>query len=565
MVISTLEGKVLFYPLAIVVIGLLGIGILYAASPSLFKSILDQFSVFIPSQTGRTISEMGSILFPAGYFTLEVIWGNFTTGFFLSIIVLGVLIYLYFKRSRIEDMFIIVWGFIMLWATLDIRRIAPFFAITVALLTGYLAILLYYAIQSAINRVIRKSNSNVSSRLLEFVGLKAPTTNKPLREVPLQLDYYRILGVPRNATHKQIKKAHAELVRKYQAISGLSAENKERLRQIDRAYSVLSAQQQQAAYDRSEYDTVAQEKDKAGTSKRSGFQVAKVINIALAGLAIFFLVFYPNIQPASETISEVTSFAPSDAWSSSLVWLRDNTPEPFGDDTFYYDLYQTPFNYPETAYGVTAWWDYGYLILRVGHRIPNCDPGAGARESVARLFTAQNEIAANELANNLNSKYIIIDDSTVTEMYYAIATYAGTSSNQFVDVYYIPDNGKLKAIAYYYPEYYQSLAVRLYNFNGNETIPNNTSIISYVEKVSQNGIRYKEVKDSKTFNNYQAAVDYIANQTSGNYRIISASPLISPIPLARLEHYNLVYSSNQSSSIFPDWKIPAVKIFEYTP
>jgi hypothetical protein len=149
-------------------------------------------------------------------------------------------------------------------------------------------------------------------------------------------------------------------------------------------------------------------------------------------------------------------------------------------------------------------------------------------------------------------------------MYYAIANYAGTSSNQFVDVYYIPDNGKLKAVAYYYPEYYQSLAVRLYNFNGNETIPKNTSIISYVEKVSQNGIRYKEVKDSKTFNNYQAAVDYIAKQASGNYRIISYDPLMSPVPLDQLEHYKLVYSSNQSSSIFLGRNIPAVKIFEYT-
>ena len=82
------------------------------------------------------------------------------------------------------------------------------------------------------------------------------------------------------------------------------------------------------------------------------------------------------------------------------------------------------------------------------------------------------------------------------------------------------------------------------------------------EKMSQEGVLYKEISDTKTFPSYEEAAAYVAKQASGNYRIASPKPLVSPMSLERLEHYKLVYSSSQSSSVIPG-KIPAVKIFEY--
>jgi hypothetical protein len=57
--------------------------------------------------------------------------------------------------------------------------------------------------------------------------------------------------------------------------------------------------------------------------------------------------------------------------------------------------------------------------------------------------------------------------------------------------------------------------------------------------------------------------DYAAQQTTGNYRIVSTDSLIYLVPLERLEHYKLVYSSNQNSTVYAGKTIPAVKIFEY--
>jgi oligosaccharyl transferase (archaeosortase A-associated) len=553
-----LKIKASYYPLAILGVGLVGLGIFYAVSPSFFRSMLGQFSVFIPTQTSTTVAEMKSILFSTGHFSLAVIWNNYTTGLFLSIISLGVLFYFSFRRDKTDNTLIIVWSLITLVATLALRRIAPFFAISVALLTGYLAVIIYYVVQFIISYMTGRSTGYASSRLMEFTGFKPPAAETS--EIPQKWaiwDYYEILGVPQNATHKQIKKAHQKL--KDQPHDTLTDEDRERLKQIDRAYAVLSNQQKRIDYD---HNRTTQKKDKTGPIKTGGLGISSLINIAVASLAIFFLIFFPNFKHADTAIKDETSLAPSDAWYDSLLWLKDNTPEPFGDAASYYDSYHSPFLYPETAYGVAAWWDYGYWILRISHRLPNCDPGSGARELVARLFTAQNEAEANEIASKLNSKYIIIDDTTVVNKFYAVSTYAGIKSEQFLDTYHMLLNNRMVHFFYFYPQYFQSLAARLYFYDGNEVSSNSTSVISYVEKTDQEGVLYKEVLSTQTFPSYEEAAAYIAKQASGNYRIASSKPLASPMSLERLEHYKLVYSSSQSSSVIPG-KIPAVKIFEY--
>jgi asparagine N-glycosylation enzyme membrane subunit Stt3 len=251
---------------------------------------------------------------------------------------------------------------------------------------------------------------------------------------------------------------------------------------------------------------------------------------------------------------------------NALSWLKDNTPEPFGSASFYYGPYPTPIHYPETAYAVTAWWDYGYWIMRIGHRIPSDDPGAGAREQVARLFTAQNEARADQVATQLNSKYLIIDDTTVIAdaKFHAIPTYAGMNSQQFFEVYYYKVGTSLMPVLYYYPEYYQSLAVRLYYFEGKKVTPASTTVISYTEKVSLEGVKYKELADSQTFPTLDQARAFISKQKTGNYRIAAQNPAVSPVPLEGLQNYKLVYPSPQPGGATPAAATPSVKIFEHT-
>lgn len=62
-------------------------------------------------------------------------------------------------------------------------------------------------------------------------------------------DYYRVLGVPRDATPEQIKKAYRQLARKYHPDVNQAADAAARMKALNEAYSVLSDAEQRNAYD----------------------------------------------------------------------------------------------------------------------------------------------------------------------------------------------------------------------------------------------------------------------------------------------------------------------------
>jgi dolichyl-diphosphooligosaccharide--protein glycosyltransferase len=316
-------------------------------------------------------------------------------------------------------------------------------------------------------------------------------------------------------------------------------------------------------------DMLEETKRKSKPKRREGSRSGSRVIMALGVIAVFFLVLFPNIGRAINTASH-PAFAPSDVWCESLSWMRDNTPDPFGNRDFYYDLYEPPppgksYNYPQTAYGVTAWWDYGYWITRIGRRIPTSNPGTG-HMGESYIFTAQDETFANKTLDHWGSKYVIVDYALVTVIqgkFNAIATLSGSSPDKFYGVYYQLNGNTLQPVLLFYPEYYRSFLVRLYNFDGSKVIPKSSIVISYQGKVSTDGQPYKEITSAKSFPSYEEAGAYVSNQKSGNYRIVSSDPFASPVPLEALEHYKLVYSSKGSKMMPGGGLVSEIKIFEY--
>ncbi|HEX76195.1 MAG TPA: oligosaccharyl transferase, archaeosortase A system-associated, partial [Dehalococcoidia bacterium] len=173
-----------------------------------------------------------------------------------------------------------------------------------------------------------------------------------------------------------------------------------------------------------------------GERQKGGFNSTVM---AVAIVIVFCLSFAPNISPAVKTAG-AAPFAPSDAWCSSLSWLRENTPDPFGNAEFYYEFYEQPprgqkYEYPDSAYGIMAWWDYGHWITRIARRLPNHGPGGGWNPNVARFFTTQDEAATYEIIDKLKSKYVVVDYDTATAKFYALATWAGSSKDNFYEIY----------------------------------------------------------------------------------------------------------------------------------
>jgi len=162
-------------------------------------------------------------------------------------------------------------------------------------------------------------------------------------------------------------------------------------------------------------------------------QLPDIIMVAVTLIAIIGVVYLPNIGLGRNLATQANA-APSDAWCSSLTWMKENTPDPFGDSSFYYKPYSTQYEpyssqkaYTDSAYGVMAWWDYGYWISRIAHRIPNANPSqeVEATTKVAQFFTAQDENTANAIMNEMGSRYVIVDNATATYKFYAMVIWAG--------------------------------------------------------------------------------------------------------------------------------------------
>jgi len=307
---------------------------------------------------------------------------------------------------------------------------------------------------------------------------------------------------------------------------------------------------------------------------------ARYIYLVLATIVIFFLAFYPNIGKAID-VADMSS-EPNQDWHDALVWMRDNTPDPFQNPDFYYEIYEKPpdkedYIYPESAYGVMNWWDYGHWITYIAHRIPHSNPHQAGAYTAGRFFTEYDLAKANEMLDMLDTRYIIIDypmslnaltdEGRIFGKFYAMIDWAGRDENDFYETYYRQtEPNKLERVILYYPEYYQSMCARLYLFGGEEVIPSDdTWVISYAERTNNNGMKFKEIVTQKKFATYEDAKSYLDSQTEPNYRLVGINPFISPVPLEKLENYKQVYQSTPRLPTWGDNITSYVKIFEYSP
>jgi dolichyl-diphosphooligosaccharide--protein glycosyltransferase len=371
----------LYYPIVLLVTIVVALIALRIVSPSVYYMIIATPAAIFKVQTGgfSTVGEVSSIFYSGGSFTLSSVWYNFAMGFFISLIAMFMLLYSVKKDKRPEELLVLVWTFIMLLAIYGQNRFAYYYAINVALLSGYFA-----------------------AKVLDMVGWK------------------------------KVEAAYHDKVKSIGEIPQFISKN---------------------------------------------VKVAHLLTIFM----LLLLVVYPSYSLAMEQ-SQYASGA-NGYWLESLFWMRDNTPDPGMD---FLKIYEAPesgerFDYPDSAYGVMSWWDYGHEIEAIARRLPNANPfqaGIGGRSTsinednrpgAAPFFTAPSEEEATAVLEAIHpdpdkaaARYIISDVEMATGKFYAM-----TAWTMDTEGYYVPvqtDSG-----VQYVPgqRYYDSMEARLHIFDGN--------------------------------------------------------------------------------------------------
>lgn len=487
-------GKV-WYPVALVGLSGIGLGLFYLIDPSLLRSILGRLEVFTPAGGMLTVAEVKGL-------SISSAWQQFTTCFYLALISLAIMLYLAIKDGTADKTLLVIWSLIMVVATFGQNRFAYYLAVNVALLSAYLPY-----------------------RLFEFIGF---------REVS-----------------KDIGKEDTAAIKK-------SEREKEKAKQSKKSKRKKAK---------------AQRREQKALAPR--YLTARNFYGLVALVVVFFVAFYPNIGVAVDRVEANTGV--SDDWHEALLWMRtgNNTEDPFADlnnPDFYYQLHQRPpegedYQYPDSAYGVMSWWDYGYFITYIAHRIPNANPGGRGYEDAASFFTAQDETSASPVLDKLGSKYVIIDYDMAIWKYYAMVVWADKNLEDFFDIYYFPQNGRLVPQRLYLPAYYQSMCSRLFNFGGVAWVPSETNVISWklqeVTDAEGNRFTVKVVSGEKSFTSYEQAEAFI--RANPGYIVVGDNPFISPVPLEKLEHYELIHKSPNTAVTRGNETISHVEIFKYSP
>ena len=261
-------------------------------------------------------------------------------------------------------------------------------------------------------------------------------------------------------------------------------------------------------------------------SKTFNVKNIKAMHI-LSALFIVLILIVPSYNLAMQQ-SQGTG-GPGVNWIEATLWLRYNTPDPGLD---YYENYERPaagesYEYPDTAYGVMSWWDYGHWIEVIGRRIPNANPfqhGVGGRRDsideenkpgASTFFTASSEEEATEVLeavhpdpDKMGARYIVSDIEMATGKFPAMAAWTLDTA-----------------------DYYQQV---------------------------QTGSGYMTVPGQRYFNSMEARLHIFDSNGLKQYRMVHESPIASTQETGYKNVYNVLFGGNIAED-----NSGYVKIFEY--
>ncbi|MFW5911779.1 MAG: hypothetical protein ACOCQV_03470, partial [Halolamina sp.] len=266
------------------------------------------------------------------------------------------------------------------------------------------------------------------------------------------------------------------------------------------------------------------------------------------------------------------------AWQGTFDWMQNNTPEEGNlegagnaDQMEYYGNYERTddYDYPDGAYGVMSWWDYGHWITTQSERIPNANPFQQGATNAANFLLAPNETQSLDVLDDRagegeETRYVMVDYqmASVTDKFSAPTQFYDEGNVSFSDfaepVYGLEDTEQGTVVStqaqLYEQRYYDSLVVRLYRYHGSaqEAQP---IVVDWdeTELTAADGspVEARTVGPNESmvqrFDNMSAAEEHV--EEDGSAQIGGVGPFPSE-DVPALEHYRLARASEAQNQNF---------------
>jgi dolichyl-phosphooligosaccharide-protein glycotransferase len=300
------------------------------------------------------------------------------------------------------------------------------------------------------------------------------------------------------------------------------------------------------------------------------------IAVAAIVVVVAILFVYTSVALSYSITSDLRTNMIAD-WKESLEWMGNNTPESGVDYLAIHD--PATFRYPNQAYGVMSWWDYGHMITYIAKRIPNANPfqqGVAGSNGSASYFVATSEDDANRILDYDGTRYVVTDilmDDIVTGKFHAMATWHNSTAglSPFSQTFYIPGRNnasQYETTAFIRQEYYVTMVSRLHNFDGSMTNATEVYYVTYADPVIT-GAALPAIMGGALMNATVAeekAAQFNAAAAEGYHAGIYGSRLYQPAgDIPALRHYRLVHESPTNVYTSDTLNVKFVKVFEYVP
>jgi dolichyl-diphosphooligosaccharide--protein glycosyltransferase len=282
-------------------------------------------------------------------------------------------------------------------------------------------------------------------------------------------------------------------------------------------------------------------------------RIAGFCFIALCLLAILHIALSLR-QDYQYGISAGDREIPGD-WIDSLGWLNRNTPDP-GIDYFGQYTLQS-YSRPADSFGIMAVWDAGHWITFFAHRPPITNPfqdNLGGATGTAAFFLSENESKATGILAAYRGRYVITDSTMAVDRFTNLVPWATGSVDisPYIKWFLLPDaedRSRLKKVHRYDNGYFQTLVVRLHNFDGSMTEPATAEYTTYA-------IRLPTAQESADAAGYSRVIT--GEKTMAVSDLDTTTPIIPEGPELRPATYAALYSSLPDK---PLQAVPALRQF----